>query len=558
MSLDFLRQAPFALGDQALEWVKSTFSGLTLQGKVAQLLNIMLVNPAPQDIARLVELQPGAVTHLAFEDTDRLHWTIESLDQCCGIPLLHSADLEGGAFTPAGSTPMTNQLGMAATASISLYEQAVQVIAREAAALGLNWSFTPVLDINADFRSAIVATRSFGSEVETIEAFSRAHVRAMQRNGLAATAKHWPGEGFDPRDQHLVTTINPLDMEAWWSTFGKMYRQVIDDGVLSVMSAHIALPAYAALKGAQGLEIYRPASLSKYLNTDLLRGEFGFNGVIVSDATVMGGVTSWGPRHRVLPEVIESGCDMVLFGNDLKDDIATLVQSVTTGALSLERIDDAVMRILGLKAALGLHIKSAMAPETDGNWVEKLRTPQHASVAEKVAKASPTLVKDSNNLLPISPQKHRRVVIVSDPDRSNAGFFPLSPLVFADLLVERGFEVSAYDPDQPPPAGEVDLMIFLLAQESMLTKSHIYLDWVSLLGPMERSMQRSWHEIPTMLVSFGHPYYLYDAPRMPCVINAYSATEPVQRAVVRKLLGEEPFSGVSPVDAFCGLVDAHF
>ena len=98
----------------------------------------------------------------------------------------------------------------------------------------------------------------------------------------------------------------------------------------------------------------------------------------------------------------------------------------------------------------------------------------------------------------------------------------------------------------------------LLAQESLLSRSHIFRAGARIQGDWRGAMQRYWHTLPCVLVSFGQPYYLYDAPRMPCVINAYTATAPTQQAVVRKLLGEEPFDGVSPVDAFCGLPDAPY
>lgn len=98
----------------------------------------------------------------------------------------------------------------------------------------------------------------------------------------------------------------------------------------------------------------------------------------------------------------------------------------------------------------------------------------------------------------------------------------------------------------------------VLAQESIYTQVNIFLDWRRITGSPRGAMRRHWHDMPTMLVSFGHPYYLFDAPRMPCLVNAYSAVEPVQRAVLRKIMGKEPFTGQSPVDASCGLPDAAY
>ena len=116
----------------------------------------------------------------------------------------------------------------------------------------------------------------------------------------------------------------------------------------------------------------------------------------------------------------------------------------------------------------------------------------------------------------------------------------------------------AFDAAHPPTPADTDLVLYLLAQESLLCRAHIYLDWARLHGDWRTAMKRFWPQLPCVLVSYGHPYYLYDAPRMPCVVNAYTATPEVQAAVRACLLGEAPFRGVSPVDAFCGLEDARY
>jgi beta-N-acetylhexosaminidase len=556
---DALRRHPFGLSSDGLDWVYRTFDGLSPRQKLAQLFNVLLVTTSPDYLRRLAHFQPGAVTHMLSSDLETIWTSARTLTDGCRIPLLFSADLEGGAIHMECLTPLCNQLGMAASGSEALYERAIDMLAREACALNINWSFAPVIDISADFRSAIVGTRSYGSCLDTIASLSRINVRAMQSRGIAATAKHWPGEGYDARDQHLVTTINPLPMNEWRSTFGTLYRSLFDEGVFSVMSAHIALPAWAHEHGISGLEAYRPASVSRLLTTQLLRDELGFNGVVISDASSMGGLTSWGPRAEVLPALIEGGCDMVLFTADIEADLRLLEAAVVQGTLSTKRIDESVLRVLAMKAALHLHDKSGRETATA---IDKVRgfisSPENRQISDAVADASPTLVKDTRATIPLSLESHRRVVIVTDPTRTGFDRLKPKPLIVDHLLEEAGFAVSTYNPSHPPVVGEVDVVIYLLAQESMLTKSHIYLDWVSLLGPMEAAMQRTWHEIPSVLISFGQPYYLYDAPRMPCLINAYTAIESVQRAVVRKLLGEEPFTGTSPVDAFCGLPDAHF
>ena len=383
----------------------------------------------------------------------------------------------------------------------------------------------------------------------------------MQRNGIAACAKHWPGEGYDQRDQHLVTTINPLSFEEWDKTFGRLYRAMIKAGVLSVMSAHIALPSFAEKCGVpEGLERYRPASMSKLLNEDLLRGHLGFNGLIISDATPMAGLGDWAARSAIVPECIENGCDVFLFSDNLEEDLSFLRAGLADGRLSAARLEAAVTRILGLKAALGLHRKSVDERLLHLDAAKKIvRSAPHVETARKSASKAVTLVKNIAGILPISPARHKRVTVISN---GTPPFFPGMPRKqmtrFEECLAARGFDVSRYDAANPPSPRNTDLLIYVFAAESSLTLSRIFLDWRAEQTGMRQSMTRYWHDIPTIMVSFGHPYYLFDAPRVKTYINAYAAIEPAQEAVVEKLLGNEPFEGVSPVDAFCGLADARY
>ncbi len=557
--LESLRQPPFSLDAHALAWVESTLAQLDTEQRLRQLLNLAMHGDDADAAARLAAESPGGVTRFASPDLDGAWRATRTLLERSTVPPLISGDIEGGAIALPFATQLPNQLGLAAAGSTALSEEAVAVLATEARALGYDWTFTPVVDINAAFRSAIVATRSYGSDPETILAQAQVNVRTFQRHGLAATAKHWPGEGYDDRDQHLVTTLNPLDEPTWHERFGRLYRGLIDAGVMSVMSAHIAWPAYARRHGAEGLEACRPASVSRLLNETLLRGELGFNGLIVSDASGMAGLTAWDARQRSAPDVIASGCDMLLFPGPVDADLAHLRAALDDGRLSEQRVADAVTRVLGLKAALGLHRRSIDERLPPPDEVRRIvRCPAHLEVERRAAGASVTLVKDVAATLPLSRERHRRIVVVTDPERSGFATQAPLPLHLPEWLGERGFDVRAFDPEHPPSPADTDVVLYLLAQESLLLRSHIYLDWARLHGSFRTSMRRFWHELPCVLVSFGHPYYLYDAPRMPCVVNAYTAIEPVQRAVLARLLGDEPFTGRSPVDASCGLPDAMY
>jgi beta-N-acetylhexosaminidase len=556
--LDILRAQPFDLSDADIAWVQAQKAALRGPRRLAQLFNVMLDPAGHAQLEVLRRLQPGAITQFTLGGLEAALNAARRIQDTAGVPVLVSGDVEGGTICLDGVTPMPNQLAMAALPDAQVYRRALSVMMDEARAIGIDWTFSPVIDINANFRSSIVGTRSFGSSVDRVERLGALHVDVVQSLGMAATLKHWPGEGYDARDQHLVTTVNPLAMPEWHTVFGVLYRNAIRAGVKTIMSGHIALPAFARSAGVEGIEAYRPASISKLLNLELLRGALGFNGLIVSDATQMAGLTSWSPRAQHLAEIIENGCDMILFSDDLEADIALLERALGESRLSEARVDAALTRILGLKASLGLHRRKPAPPADVAEVRSRLRTPAALETSLRAASDCITLVKDVHQLLPISPQRHRRITLVSagaDPELTP--FAPLK-LGLAELLEARGFEVRPYRQDDPPGQANCDLVLYLLAHESLMSAGVIFFDWRRLQGPLWHAMRRSWHEVPHVLVSMGHPYYLNEAPRMPCVINAYTAIEPIQQAVVRKLLGEEPFVGGHPVDAFCGHEDARY
>ena len=549
---DLLRKAPFHLHDAAIDWVRQTKAAMTPAEKVGQLFVFHSMGRDPAELDRLAALKPAGITRNFSSDAAFEAGFITTLQAQAKIPMFVSADLEGSRMSLPFGTQVPNPLALAAVNDLQASTTIARIMATEARAVGINWSFTPVIDINAAFRSAIVATRGFGTDLDVIEGQALIQIAEFQSHRLAATVKHWPGEGFDDRDQHLLTTINPLSMPEWEAHFGRLYRAAIDAGVMSVMSGHIALPAYIHAHDPQaGIEAYRPASVSRALNLDLLRGELGFNGLIVSDATPMAGFGSWAPRSQMLPEVIENGCDIILFSPDAAADVALITAAVADGRISPARLDQALTRILGLKAWAGLH--EAVTPVS----LATIGTQTSKAAADAVTARAPTLIKDVHGLLPLSSTQHRRVLVVST---GVVVPFLLHPLPFdlPDMLRAEGFEVTLFQPGMKPDAAEHDLMLYLFGEETLLTRGRIFLDWARITGHFGAAVARHWHDIPTLMVSFGYPYYLYDAPRAPGYVNAYTTMVPMQKAVVDCLMGRAEWNHNSPVDAFCNLPDARF
>ena len=285
-----------------------------------------------------------------------------------------------------------------------------------------------------------------------------------------------------------------------------------------------------------------------------MRGQLGFDGLIVSDATVMGGLTSWMGRAEAVPAIIENGCDMFLFSRDPAQDMALMLKGLREGRLSERRLQEAVTRCLSLKAKLGLHrmtLDERIAPLPEVR--DALRRPDHLKIAKRAVADSLTLVKDRDALLPISPARHRRIVVISDEGTSFFAGAPdrdFTPMVQG--LQERGFDVRPFDPDAMPTREDTDLVLYLIGQEATPGLSHIFLDFAKLHAGPRNAMIQFNREIPTLLLSFGQPYYLYDAPNFSTYINAYASLPDIQVALVDRLVGDAPFTGVSPVDAFCG------
>ena len=549
---DMLRRAPFNLDDSGVDWVKRTKAGLSPKARLGQLFTFISMGRDPGELDRLARLQPAGITRMFSADRDFECGFMDAARGQAQVPMLVSADLEGSRMSLAFGTEVPNPLALAAVDDVQASRQIARIMAQEARAIGVNWTFTPVLDINAAFRSPIVATRGFGADVARIERQALAQMEEFQAAGVAATVKHWPGEGFDDRDQHLVTTINPLSMAEWELNFGRLYRAAIDACVLSVMSAHIALPAFVlAADPNAGVEAYRPASVSRALNVDLLRGQLGFNGVIVSDATPMAGLGAWGPREVTLPEVIANGCDMILFTHDPEADMGLVAAAIADGRITAARLDEALTRVLGLKAALGL--QNGFTPAAGRKAL--LGTAENKAVARAVTARAPTLVKDVGGLLPLSVARTKRVLVMSGGIVSPIHPAP-GPFEVPDMLRAEGFDVTLFAPGMAISPDAFDLMIYLFGEETLLTRGRIFLDWAKISGGFQGAMRRHWHEIPTLMISFGYPYYLYDAPRVPTYVNAYSTMSSMQVAVVECLMGRAEWQGKCPVDAFCGLPDA--
>lgn len=576
MNMSNLKKMPFSLSNTDIQWVQKTLAKMDLETKVGQLFCLVVIDPNPDEIlnkTRQAGVKPCGYMSRPFPgiEVQNLYRTLQAQ---ADIPLLLAANLErGGDGIASDGTTFGSQLQIAATGDETMAYRLGLIAGREGHAVGCNWTFSPVIDIDYNHHNPITNTRTFGSDPQRVLRLARAYMRGVRECGLAVSIKHWPGDGVDGRDQHLVTSVNNLSVEEWDATFGKVYQGMIDAGAETVMAAHIMHPAYSRKlrPGILDTEIL-PASLAPELNQQLLRKKLGFNGLIVTDATLMAGMTSVMPRKKAVPYCIGAGCDIFLFSMNLEQDYQFMLKGIQDGILSTERLDEAVTNILAFKASLGLHQRSTDgSPVPDESALAVLNCNEHSMWAEECADKAVTLVKDTQNILPISVEKQRRILLYVLGDRG--GYLDEgggSSKQFIHLLTERGFEIDVFDYTQlsganmwtsslmTNPLGmlqDYDLVLYFASLKTASNQTTVRINWAQ---PMGVDVPKFVHDIPTVFVSVDNPYHLQDVPMVKTFINGYTSSEYIINAVVKKLLGESTFKGINPIDPFCGYWDAQF
>jgi beta-N-acetylhexosaminidase len=555
---------PFYLSDEDIKWIEETYGAMSLEEKIGQLFCPIVFTNKEEELKELVETKHiGGVLYRegVAKEIQNSHRLLQNYSK---IPLLTASNLEmGGTGSAMEGTYYGREMLVAATDSVERAYQLGKVSCREGAAVGVNWAFAPVVDIDYEFRNPITNVRTFGSDPNRVKRMGAAYLQAAQEEGVAVSIKHFPGDGVDERDQHLVTTINSFSCEQWDETYGEVYKSLIEKGTLTVMAGHIAMPAYEeAFDGAPCKKVL-PATLSKNLLQHLLREKLGFHGLITTDATPMVGFCAVSERKRAVPMAIECGCDVFLFNKDLDEDFRYMMEGYQTGILSEQRLEEAVKRILGTKAALKLHNKQKAGTLVPGNEaLSVLRCEEHNQWAKECADEGVTLVKDTQALLPISTQKHKRILLEILGDfRSNDKVYA----VFEEQLKAAGFEVTKYIPeDFSSPLdtveefrGKYDLVVYIANIETASNKTVSRISWYTLFG-LGNNMPWFVEEVPTLFISVGNPYHLLDAPMVKTFINGYCNSDYVMEAIIEKILGKSEFKGISPIDPFCGRVETKY
>lgn len=562
MAID-LKGNPFFLTDAQCDWVHRTRDGLSLREKVGQLICCVSAADSNEALRERYERIPyGGITFRAGPARE-IKEKVDFLQKNLPVPLLVSANLEnGGSGIVTDGTEYASQLEAAATGDERYARTLGMICGAEGSAVGANFAFAPVVDIHYNWRNPIINTRTYGSDPDRVLAFSRAYLQGIKDYHVAVSIKHFPGDGVDERDQHLLSSVNSLSCEDWDASYGRIYQTLIDEGAQTVMVGHILLPAYSRRlrPGIQDADI-RPASAAKEIVTGLLREKLGFNGMVITDSAVMTGLGCALPRREIPAACINAGCDMFLFGRNLEEDFAYLLADAQSGVIDPQRLDDAVTRVLALKASLGLPEKTQF---TSDDYDSVVGCEAFHRLARECADQAITLVKDTQGLLPVTPRTHKRIWLhVLGDEPAFRGGYRCKEKVIRKLEAE-GFEVTCLEGTRLEqtfalPVSELkerfDLILYVA---NVITGGNNTVNRIRYVPKACGESPQYVRDIPTMFVSLGDPYHFVDVPMIRTFINCYNNSDEILDCLVEKITGRSAFKGKSPVDPFCGVWGAAF
>ncbi len=563
-----LKKKPYYLSDEQIQWVEETIASMTIEEKIGQLFVNMVTDRSPEALKEVVDTyHPGAIRY-QNAPAEVLYEQNRVLQEVTKVPFLIASNCEqGGNGGVGGGTPIAFGAAVAATGNEEAAYETARVGAAEGSAVGCNWNFAPIVDLTYNWRNTIVQLRAFNDNPDDVIRFAKAFFKGTKTQNMATCMKHFPGDGTEENDQHLIMGINDLSCEEWDKTFGKVYRELIDEGVMTIMAGHIALPAYSRkLRPGIKDEEIRPATLAPELITDLLKGELGFNGMVVTDASHMIGMFGATiPRKEQVPGAIAAGCDMFLFFNDREEDFGYMMEGYRNGIITAERLSDALHRILGIKAALNLHVlqkEGKLMPPKEG--ISVVSCPEHREVAAKMADQYITLVKDREHYLPMTTDKYKRLklVFIGGEGRVVAGQLLKGDddIIKADIirqLTEAGFEVDAEE-----VAAKGKMEEFKSRYDAVLLVLNVagFAQYNTMRVKWNLPIKQPWYmsEVPTIVLSVSFPNMLIDVPMARCYVNSYMNHPEAIHAALEKLMGKSEFKGKYNDNVFCGRWETRF
>jgi len=502
---------------------------------------------------------------------DHGYHTIVLLNQLqaqANLPLLVAGDFEQGVL-PAhlfGTTVFPHAMAFGATGKEAYAEEFGRITAQESRAIGVHWNLFPVADVNSNPANPIIGTRAFGSNPEHVGGLVAAYIRGARANGMMTTAKHFPGHGNTATDSHLAVARVDENLALWRAVDLPPFRKAIDAGVDAVMTAHIRIPALDPNPA-------QVATTSPAIVTDLLKNQLGFKGIVVTDALDMAGLTRLyaGNAGRAAVDAFKAGNDVLTMPADLDASYHAVLDAVSTGEISQQRLDTSVLKILKAKASLDLHktrvVDVAAVSRLVGN-------PANLAAGQRISDASVTLVRDNGKLLPLRPagairnaalahqpgsqDRHPLVIVICDNRRSEDGHVLereiRSRLVDADVVY--------VDPEVTPEATRdvleavdrartIVVAVYVVPSAARSWKLGRHLKHAASLPASTAALFQSILSRAaerTAVLAMGNPYLSDDSPAIQNYICTFSNATVSEVSAARALFGEIPMSGQLPVN----------
>jgi beta-N-acetylhexosaminidase len=475
------------------------------------------------------------------------------------LPLLFAADFERGVATRLqGTTNFPHAMAFGADGKMEDAEMFGRITAQESRAIGVHWNFFPDADVNSNPANPIINTRSFGEDPRQVGDLVVAYIKGAHEAGMLTTVKHFPGHGDTATDSHLgVASVN-VDRAHLDSIELPPFRQAIAAGVDSVMVAHVTVPALDSDPNHVG-------TISTAVVTDLLEKQMGFKGLIVTDALDMAGLTHLFANDigRAAVEAFKAGNDLLLIPADLGASYEAMLKAAKSGEISRQRLDHSVLKILKIKASLGLNEVRTVDLGAIASTVGK---PENLAFGQKVADSAITLVRDSGKVLPLKSkgttkaglpyttreETNNQVVAVlfSDDMRTESGRafgrefrarIPDARVIYVDPRSAAGMSedvLKAVDEAQTVVAA-----VYVIPTAGKVGNSVAMADATGTL--LQQLLDRAADK--TAVVAMGNPYLASDFPKIENYMCTFSNATVSEVGAIKALFGEIPIRGHLPV-----------
>ncbi|MCX5234354.1 glycoside hydrolase family 3 protein [Streptomyces prunicolor] len=459
-----------------------------------------------------------------------------SLSQPRGLPVLVATDQEHGIVCRIGApaTLFPGAMAIGAGGSRTDARALGRISGAELRAMGVNQDYSPDADVNVNPANPVIGVRSFGADPDAVAALVAAEVKGYQSSRVAATAKHFPGHGDTAVDSHFGFPVITHSREVWGKLDAVPFRAAIGAGIDSIMTAHIMVPALD--------DSGDPATLSHPILTGILRGELGYDGVVITDSLQMEGVRQKYGDDRVPVLALKAGADQLLNPPSLDVAWNAVLNAVRGGELTEARLDESILRVLRLKARLGL-FEDAYA---DRAGVDRtVGTGAHLAVADRIAERTTTLLVNKAGLLPLSRRTHGKVLVVGADPASPSGTTGPPTGVLAAALGELGFTATALSTGTAPSAATVAKAVAATRAADAVVVATYNVTAADAQKTLVEQLVATGK--PVVAVAVRNPYDVAQLPSVAAYLAAYSWTDVELRAAARVIAGRVRPRGKLPV-----------